>query len=1013
MTPEGIGGGFGEPPKDVGGKENFSVPEDVGRQDDKEVVNSGVESGEKSEEVLVGDKTEALAGEAPTSSKEGDLEPAKDGTVGIEKEVSSEEETEVLTGEVFTPGKDGSLEPVSKNGSVIDFSKKEPVVKEEGESAPKHGDVVFEDKEEYPEDTEEKPESVLINEIKEAVKAYHILDMDEGEDRNEAAKQVLKVAKISGVGDLENLLAARNNKNVSQEGISRKVDQLGIAISKAIEEVGSPEMKQAIEAGSFSTEKILPEAWKIVVEGDERDQSLARVIVDGAIESKVSNAARRDAISNEMESVDYYLNNPQYGLLEGQIEASIASLRAMQSPLRAKEMSFISGKIAYLQELKTNIGGKNIKDRDTIESEVVTEASAESHESKKGKSERTRKSEDVPEEAFRGRKSAEDGDDSVREGNTRSWELDLKHMADAIKLMAGDLRWSDWTPPEWFKKLEEDDPEKAYRISLMVMMNEAAAGLRYAGKDLDKILGSRSAFVFKGRHMSKLFNEDFKLVTSRMLNDLCEFYTDENGKHTLRYKEEDVVDEKGKIIKRTIKKDVRDKLSTIEDYEDNLALWLAKYNGRTEANEMDKLNAYTAWNMFFAFGDSSMADRMRILPTWEGIVADALRTLNPEYKAVGKWQVLKGGEAKTDKELVGAEYFSSLADHLLEIMKIERDLGHALVDGDETLRQKLINGKVSFLSHRTFYGFFDFVNGGRDLRQGSDPKKGEKFYDSDNNKGNNERISLAELVMGYVCDENGNERSKNSPKREFTFGDNQVTFMNEFRDSLEGAIMAYNCFTGNVKIDDPKKWIITLKSKLGMVSALTFSDVPAFTYARDPAFWRDILACAVGVDKRRISSDYVAINRVKTSFIENNKMDPEKVSYNMNLLDFIVNDLRIGNGDININELLRLLGVQIPFGKDPAKVSGINDTFEFKERIRTANLLAKRNRSIEYDEVVDINPRKNREFREMIKSVGALNSNNPEFSRLKVNFDRLVRSRSYENAKNVYNEILKLFRRTS
>ena len=76
MTPEGIGGGFGEPPKDVGGKENFSMPEDVGRQDDKEVVNPGVEPEKKGDDVSTEDRAEVLTGEVSTPSKEGDLEPA-------------------------------------------------------------------------------------------------------------------------------------------------------------------------------------------------------------------------------------------------------------------------------------------------------------------------------------------------------------------------------------------------------------------------------------------------------------------------------------------------------------------------------------------------------------------------------------------------------------------------------------------------------------------------------------------------------------------------------------------------------------------------------------------------------------------------------------------------------------------------------------------------------------------------------------------------------------------------
>jgi hypothetical protein len=108
----------------------------------------------------------------------------------------------------------------------------------------------------------------------------------------------------------------------------------------------------------------------------------------------------------------------------------------------------------------------------------------------------------------------------------------------------------------------------------------------------------------------------------------------------------------------TIKDDVLSKISHIKEYEEDLAKFLAEVNGREEPDYMDRMNAYTAWNMFYGFGDSSVADRMRILPTYNNVINDAIRTLNPEYKALSKWQILKSGFTKEDKDLFDSEYFS-------------------------------------------------------------------------------------------------------------------------------------------------------------------------------------------------------------------------------------------------------------------------------------------------------------------------------------------------------------------
>jgi len=217
MTPEGIGGGFGEPPKDVGGKENFSMPEDVGRQDDKEVVNPGVEP-----------------------EKKGD-------------DVSTEDKTEVLTGEVSTPSKEGDLEPATKDGSAIDFSKKEPAV---GGTTAKHEDVGFDDKEEFPEDTEEKPNkerSEKVNEIKDLlIDASFLAPTDDQKDRMaESMESVFKVLghKVKSVSEMDNII-------------------------RDFEEKGNRSSYSAVQAENMRTDRqILSEAVSLAADDLTRDNS--------------------------------------------------------------------------------------------------------------------------------------------------------------------------------------------------------------------------------------------------------------------------------------------------------------------------------------------------------------------------------------------------------------------------------------------------------------------------------------------------------------------------------------------------------------------------------------------------------------------------------------------------------------------------------------------------------------------------------------------------------------------
>jgi len=579
----------------------------------------------------------------------------------------------------------------------------------------------------------------------------------------------------------------------------------------------------------------------------------------------------------------------------------------------------------------------------------------------------------------------EDDFASKRESATRSWEIDPEHMAQAMKYMAGDLRWSDWTPPEWFKKLEITNPEEAARISIMTMINEAASGVMSAGKNLDKILMNDTVFCFSHEHMSKLFNEDFKLVMSKLLNDLCEIKPDQNGRKCLRYKEG--YNNKGIW---TIEKEVVDKIRHIKSYEDEMADFLAKKNGRSKPNYMDQMNAYTAWNMFYGFGGSSMADRMRILPTYNGVINDGLRTLNPEYKALGKWQILKSGELRENKDLFDAEYFSGpLADYVLTIMKLERDLDNPIDnDSKKTLRQKIVDGDMPLLPNKTFYSFFDFVHGGRDLFKGEyveaekelsgNVESPKNFYNKKTKEG--EKVTLSELLMDYGVYENGDFiKNERRDVKEFNFGNDQVTFMNEFRDMLEGAILVYNCTMGKVDVKDSQVWARNLKDKLGMVNGIEINGSRALSYPSNPEIWRDAIIGSFGADMKRLSTNHIRIN------VEVPKGATAAPAYNLFLNKFITRDLRLTNKDVNLNEIMRLLGVDLKPGESPEGIftTAKNVTQWLREEERTNTLLNKQ---------ANINDRDLLKGRQQIESIVKM-------------LDKIQTKNLKNDAKNIYRDL--------
>lgn len=603
----------------------------------------------------------------------------------------------------------------------------------------------------------------------------------------------------------------------------------------------------------------------------------------------------------------------------------------------------------------------------------------------------------------------------------RSWEVSPQKAAEALWEMAYDLRWSKWTPPEWFGAL---DKETQKIFETMVKINSAGAMLYHSGKNLDDMYGNEAFFAITSQEMSRLFNKDFKLVVSKMMTDLCEEYVDQNGNTCLRYKEcfykyEERIDGairferdgNNKRIKipetqanlgkggRTVDDDVVEKIQHIQKYKTDLAKFLADQNGRPEPNYLDLMYASTAWNLAYAGGDTSVWDRTRSLAPYDKVISDTVRTLNMEYKAMGKWQAMKKGEVKKDEDLLDAEYFSgNLGNYLVEVMKMERDLGGP-IDGKKLLRDKIIDGDVSFLSHKLYYGFFDFWNGGGNIFEGSIKddefdKKEIKFYEPKESK--NERVTLGQLVKNYAFDGDGNLIPEDR-RREFNFGNKSVSFMNDMKDALEGATLAYNCLTTKEEIKDIDKWRIKFKSMMGEVSSIKFfGKENAFSYTTDPAFWRDILIGTMGYDKRRLSSDYVYLNKPEL------KKGEYEMVYNLYLFDLLTKDWDVGTFDININQLMRLLGVDVEKRENPEGiiVTARNARLERVERTRTDFLRAKVRRKFKYDEPTQ-------EIDKIVRNVDTLASNgSQEFFRLKKDFQRAVLSGSVASANRLYQAML-------
>ena len=576
-------------------------------------------------------------------------------------------------------------------------------------------------------------------------------------------------------------------------------------------------------------------------------------------------------------------------------------------------------------------------------------------------------------------------------GGMARYDVTPEKVAEAFMFMDSDLHWDSYRSTQWFKDLgatKEGERQQA-RIEYMVMVNNGASWVSRFGPNLEKITSNPMYFALDNEKFTKLFDEDFKLVMSKMLNDLCEKYTDQNGKTCIRYKE--VPDTKNGGFK--IDDKVSKHLKEIRDYKEEMADFLAKQNNRTKPNYIDRMNASTAWNLFYMFGDSSLADRMRVLPTYGGIINDGLRTLNPEYKALKKWRISQG--EKPFDTLFGAEWFGGpLATYVQTVMKVEEDLERP-INGSETMRERMVKGELPVLANKTFYGFFDFTSGGRDLFD----KNGDHFYDEKKGKLRDETLST--LLLDYASF-NGNGELIEKNGKDFNFGHNQVDFLNEYRDQQEAAVLVFNCITGKEEIRDVDAFVRKIRSAFGMVDDIKINGKKRnYSYTTRPDLWANMILGSFGVDMSRLSNNHI---RLKTKPIKTTDGRVVNPAYNLYLSDFLTSTLKLSNNDVNLNEIMRYMGVNLNPGENPrsTKVTVRSEFDMAEEKMNTSIILGRQVKNFQYDNQnnLEVNTIKN-EF----QKIKITDIRNNDSRRIYNDLERAIRS----NNGDVAGRLLKAF----
>lgn len=488
-----------------------------------------------------------------------------------------------------------------------------------------------------------------VDVFKKVIKDKNIFNLDE-ENKKLAAKEVIGELGIKGVDTIEDLFNKTQNENVNKEIARNNIKDLGTAIAESILESDKEELKEAMIAGSYSVEALLPEAWRGRTEGDLGDVGLGGVICDSLYE-KISNKDKRENIQVVMETVDFLKNNDEYkNMLEAQIDSGMIELRKLINPLNKNEMVVILERLKYLEDLKQS------------SLEMVTETS------KIGRSKR--------EKYIRrptGKAPGEEGPDIEEERYDMS-----RATFNAMERANKAIRWYSERPPEFYEKLNKTQKEI---FDIRIKLNNASASKEYLrNRDVEKLRGNVPEITGKEFYLLMKELPGFKEALTFIVKELCEKYTDEDQRVLLRFKNQEKSE--GKLDTNTLRRleNFDSFRSEAENYLLNKKIQGIKSNGEIEA-------VSTAIN-FLYLGDSFESwDYFRELKPTK-IISDKLRTIDhPMIKALGKWKVWKTGsmqKSNIDTDLEAEPFIEGpLSDWILNRINIEGDnFKKRLIEGD-------------------------------------------------------------------------------------------------------------------------------------------------------------------------------------------------------------------------------------------------------------------------------------------------------------------------------------------
>jgi len=521
-----------------------------------------------------------------------------------------------------------------------------------------------------------------------------------GDKRNAAAAEVIQDLGITGVTTIEEMLEKTQNGTVNREVAIKNILDLGTAIGECALASGDDNLKQAMLAGSYSTEALLPKPWQGRIDGGLGDVGLAGVVCESLTE-KIIDVVKQEKVVSQMETVDFYKNNPEYrGLLIDRINTAIEELGKLINPLKRDETAIISERIKYLLSLKPK--------------KVDTRGVRYDHERREPVG-----------------VDGEDGGNGKEKKGGFSYGPEHVDFAKAvIRGVKTDFRRN--SPPTWFPELSEKEQEWYELADYLSECSENKTALKDSVKLLEKLWLDDNVRVkmFESQLKQMYERAGCRLAMEKIIQDFCVLGKDDSGLFEFLYLKPQL-EKDGKTLK------ISSKLQDIDTYKNETVMFVCirkAYPGSSKpdesfASEISRIMALgvsqevaleswkeqhgyeetqievgTAWNFLYNCDFIESADFSRQLAPIDGVKGDAANfVFHPDAKVSGKLKdkklrvgqdEIKGGPLADwyEYQLANDEYFRAayeqgLVDHLFP-----KRLGVGFLD---TFKVKTARGEMS------------------------------------------------------------------------------------------------------------------------------------------------------------------------------------------------------------------------------------------------------------------------------------------------------------------------------